>query len=205
MPGYQLTRPDGEQILIQTPTGTSTLDEYVERAERGGKTLGQLLDLLIDPGTGALLVAPLANTALTGTPTAPTPAPGDDSTKIATTAFVAAIASVYALINSPAFTGTPRAPNASSGDYSDQIATTKFATDLAFSASLPLMTGNAGKYAFNFDGVTAIWKDPLLNSALTGVPTAPTAADGTSTTQVATTEFAMKASSPIPLFILGVI
>lgn len=28
--------------------------------------------------------------ALTGTPTAPTPAPGDNSTKIATTAFVAA-------------------------------------------------------------------------------------------------------------------
>jgi hypothetical protein len=32
--------------------------------------------------------APLASPALTGTPTAPTPAAGDDSTKIATTAFV---------------------------------------------------------------------------------------------------------------------
>jgi len=32
--------------------------------------------------------APLASPALTGTPTAPTPTAGDDSTKIATTAFV---------------------------------------------------------------------------------------------------------------------
>ena len=32
--------------------------------------------------------APLASPALTGTPTAPTPSAGDDSTKIATTAFV---------------------------------------------------------------------------------------------------------------------
>jgi len=32
--------------------------------------------------------APLASPALTGTPTAPTPTLGDDSTKIATTAFV---------------------------------------------------------------------------------------------------------------------
>ena len=34
------------------------------------------------------LKAPLASPALTGTPTAPTPTPGDDSTKLATTAYV---------------------------------------------------------------------------------------------------------------------
>jgi len=38
---------------------------------------------------GALaLKAPLASPALTGSPTAPTPAAGDSSTKLATTAFV---------------------------------------------------------------------------------------------------------------------
>lgn len=196
MPGYQLTRPDGEQILVQTPNGTFTLDEYLERAERGGMTLGELLDLLVDPTTGALLVATLVNTVLTGNPTAPTQAPGNNSTRLATTEFVtAALAivsgylSAYALINSAALTGTPTAPNPTSGDYSQRIATTKFATDLAFSASLPLMASNTGKYVYNFDGVTAIWKDPLLNSALTGIPTAPTAAAGTSTTQLATTAF----------------
>ena len=34
------------------------------------------------------LKAPLASPAFTGTPTAPTPASGDNSTKVATTAFV---------------------------------------------------------------------------------------------------------------------
>ena len=38
------------------------------------------------PATGGLL-APLVSPALTGTPTAPTPTAGDNSTKVATTAF----------------------------------------------------------------------------------------------------------------------
>lgn len=40
--------------------------------------------------TGALY-APLASPAFTGTPTAPTPSPGDSSTKLATTAFVSGV------------------------------------------------------------------------------------------------------------------
>lgn len=44
------------------------------------------------------LLAPLASPPLSGTPTAPTPAGGDNSTKVATTAFVAA--AIAALINS---------------------------------------------------------------------------------------------------------
>ena len=38
---------------------------------------------------------------------------------------------------------------------------------------------------------------PLANAALTGTPTAPTAANGTSTTQIATTQFVAYATSPI--------
>ena len=41
-----------------------------------------------DSGIAKTAVAPLASPAFTGTPTAPTPASGDNSTKIATTAFV---------------------------------------------------------------------------------------------------------------------
>lgn len=50
----------------------------------------------INPGGGGAalaLKADLASPALTGNPTAPTQAPGDDSTRIATTAFVEARAS----------------------------------------------------------------------------------------------------------------
>lgn len=64
--------------------------------------------------------APIASPALTGAPTAPTPATADDSTKIATTAFV------KANLASPAFTGTPTAPTADSSANNTQIATTAF-------------------------------------------------------------------------------
>lgn len=42
----------------------------------------------VDSGIAKTAVAPLASPAFTGTPTAPTPSAGDDSTKVATTAFV---------------------------------------------------------------------------------------------------------------------
>lgn len=44
----------------------------------------------VDSGIAKTAVAPLASPAFTGTPTAPTPAAGDDSTNVATTAFVKA-------------------------------------------------------------------------------------------------------------------
>lgn len=63
------------------------------------------------------------NSALTGTPTAPTASAGVNTTQIATTAFVA---TSFAPLASPALTGTPTAPTASSGTDTTQIATTEF-------------------------------------------------------------------------------
>jgi hypothetical protein len=99
--------------------------------------------------------APLASPAFTGTPTAPTPTAGDNSTKIATTAYVEGQASSTtpimdgsptvgtgntwaradhvhpsdtsrAPLASPTFTGTPAAPTPSVGDNSTKLATTAF-------------------------------------------------------------------------------
>ncbi len=87
------------------------------------------------------------DTALTGTPTAPTPSVGDNSTKVATTGFVAAaisailngvsalgdtLAELYALIllraplADPTFTGVPAGPTAAPGTATTQFATTAF-------------------------------------------------------------------------------
>jgi hypothetical protein len=95
--------------------------------------------------------APLASPAFTGTPTAPTPAGGDNSTKIATTAFVNA----YAPLASPTFTGTPAAPTPATADNTTKIATTAYvqanlapyATTAAVAATYapkasPAFTGN---------------------------------------------------------------
>ena len=69
-------------------------------------------------------LAPLVSPAFTGTPTAPTATGTDNSTKIATTAFVKTAISTLAPLASPSFTGTPTAPTASQADSSTRLATT---------------------------------------------------------------------------------
>lgn len=106
--------------------------------------------------------APLASPALTGTPTAPTAAGGTNTTQIATTAFTRA--EIAALV----------ASSPSALDTLNELATA-LGNDPAFATTM----------------VTALaLKAPLASPALTGTPTAPTAAGGTNTTQVATTAFA---------------
>ncbi len=74
--------------------------------------------------TALNLKADLASPTFTGDPKAPTPAPGDSDTSIATTAFVAnAITAGY---NSPTFTGDPKAPTPAAGDNDTSVATTAF-------------------------------------------------------------------------------
>jgi hypothetical protein len=69
--------------------------------------------------------APIDSPALTGAPSAPTATAGNNSTLIATTAFVAAS---YAPLASPALTGAPTAPTASTGTNNTQLATTAYVT-----------------------------------------------------------------------------
>lgn len=164
---------------------------------------------------GALLVSP----AFTGTPTGPTAAPGDDSTKIATTAFVhAAVAAISAGVTtfnsrsgavtltvaditgaggapiaSPALTGTPTAPTVTAGDNSTKIATTAFVAGAvaASTAGVSSFNGRTGAVNLQANDISAAGGAPAASPALTGIPTAPTAAPGTSTTQLATTAFVM--------------
>jgi hypothetical protein len=110
-------------------------------------------------------LAPLASPTFTGTPAAPTAAPGVSSTQLATTAFVA---NSFAPLASPTLTGTPTTPTALAGANNTQIANTAFV---------------AASYA------------PLNSPALVGTPTAPTAASNTSSTQIATTAFVNPSSS----------
>jgi len=67
--------------------------------------------------------APINSPTFTGTPLAPTATAGNNSTEIATTAFVA---TSFAPLASPTFTGIPLAPTATLGDNSTQLATTAF-------------------------------------------------------------------------------
>ncbi len=113
-------------------------------------------------------------------------------------------------INSPTFTGTPAAPTAAAGTNTTQIATTAFVrtevTNLIASAPGALDTldelaaalGDDPNFATTVTNSIAT-KAPLASPALTGTPTAPTAAGGTNTTQIATTQFVTSALSGFDL------
>lgn len=120
--------------------------------------------------------APKASPALTGKPTAPTAVKADNSTQLATTAHVKAVAADYAPLASPALTGAPTAPTPAQSNNGTQIATTAF-TQLLVSALNTALTN------------ALALKAPLASPALTGAPTAPTPAQTVNNTQVATTAY----------------
>ncbi len=121
--------------------------------------------------------APKASPIFTGTPKAPTPAAGNNTTQLATTAFVQA--ALTALIN-----GAP--------------ATLDTLKEIAVAIN------NDPKFSTTINNVLAL-KAPLLSPELTGTPTAPTAAQSVNNTQIATTAFvksaiaAMVGSAPAAL------
>ena len=103
-------------------------------------------------------------------------------------------------VASPALTGTPTAPTAPLDTSTTQIATTAFVTNQAGTAA-PAMDGTATvgtskRYSRqDHRHPTDNTRAPLASPALTGTPTAPTAANGTNTAQLATTAFAYGVAS----------
>jgi hypothetical protein len=90
------------------------------------------------------LKANIDSPGLTGVPTAPTAAPGTNTTQIATTAYTFAGLALKANIDSPTLTGTPAAPTAAPGTNTTQIATTAYTfAGLALKANIeaPEFTG----------------------------------------------------------------
>jgi len=109
------------------------------------------------------LKAPLASPALTGTPTAPTQADGNDSTRLATTAYVMREANKKAPLASPALTGTPTAPTQSDGNNSTRLATTAYVMREA-NKKANLSGGNA------FTGLQTVDGSQVLTKATTTFP-----------------------------------
>lgn len=139
---------------------------------------------------GAILASP----AFTGTPTAPNPPPGDSSTRLATTAYVQSLAG-FAPIASPDFTGVPTAPTAAFGTNTTQLATTAFveAAITGSTSGVSTFNGRTGAVTLQANDLTAAGGALLASPALTGTPSAPTAAGGTNSTQLATTAYVQTA------------
>lgn len=142
---------------------------------------------------GALLASPV----FTGQPQAPTAIPGTATLQIASTAFVgAAIAAApYAPLSSPAFVGIPTGPTAANTTNNNQLATTGFVQNVlqAIDAGVTTFNGRSGAVSLIGNDVSAAGGALLASPVFSGSPQAPTAAPGTSTGQLATTQFVMSA------------
>lgn len=131
---------------------------------------GSATSIIPIAGSGAF--APLASPALTGTPTAPTAAPGTDTTQIATTEFVQDAISGFGSVTAV----TATAPLASTGGSSPDI-------------SISQATTSTDGYLSSTDWNTFNNKAPTNSPTFTGTPVAPTAASSDNSTQIATTAF----------------
>lgn len=99
-----------------------------------GEQIDNILDRAVEGGTiddALALKAPLESPALTGTPTAPTQAEGDDSTKVATTAYADRAAD---------------AAEAAAKEYTDRAASALYITDTA--------SGSIASFSDGADGVS---------------------------------------------------
>ncbi len=172
--------------------------------------------------------APLVSPALSGVPTAPTAAAGTNTAQIANTAFVqAAIAALVAsspaaldtlnelataLGNDPNFAATmtnalagKEPANANIQTHITSRVNPHGVTKSHVGLSNADNTSDADKPISTATQTALNLKAPLASPGLTGTPTAPTAAAGTNTTQIANTAFvqaaiaALVASSPAAL------
>ena len=203
--------------FVQTALSSGAVSSFNTRT--GAVTL-QGAD--ITAAGGALLASP----AFTGAPTAPTAAPATNNTQIATTAYVTAAiladttgvtsfntrtgavvlttaditGAGGAPLASPSFTGVPLGPTATAGTSTTQLATTAFVQAAIASSGVSSFNARTGAVTLIANDISAAGGALLAGPTFTGVPAAPTAAPGTSTTQLATTAFvAASLGSYLPL------
>lgn len=172
----------------------------------------------ISAAGGAVLASP----AFSGVPTAPTAVAGTNTAQIATTSFVQAALAAGQGVSSfngrtgaitltstdvtgaggaplanPTFTGVPSGPTAAVGTSNTQLATTAFVSAAIAAGAVVSLNGRTGTVTLLASDITGAGGALLASPALTGTPTAPTAATATNTTQIATTAFVQAAINAI--------
>lgn len=148
--------------------------------------------------------------ALTGSPTAPTQSASDNSTKLATTAYVDSAVGASSGITqitgdilvgpgSGSQVGTLPTVNANVGSFGTATQTGSFTVNAKGQVTAASNTSIqiAESQVTNLVSDLAL-KAPLASPALTGAPTAPTAVTTTNTTQIATTAFVQQEIAAIP-------
>ena len=199
--GLSYNNATGEFTLTPADTSTFATTSYVDTqvanlvdsAPASLDTLNELAAALNDDDNFATTVndsialkAPLASPALTGTPTAPTAATSTNTTQLATTAFVQSEISGLGNANLNSFSVTS---NSASGGgslaYNNANGVFTYTPPALFDGAFASLTSKPT----TLSGYGITDAAPLASPSFSGVPTAPTAAGSTNTTQVATTAF----------------
>ena len=194
--------------------------QFVQSAVTAENELSEMNDVVISgvPASDSLLaygsgskwhnktfaelgIATLANPAFGGTPTAPTPSTSDNSTKIATTAFVQAVVDTEDTLAEMGDIGLSSLGNGELLQYNSSTSKweNKTLTELGISSSTNLATHTSDTTnphsvtatQVGLGNVTNESKSTMFTSpTFTGTPLAPTAsAGGLGSTQVATTAY----------------
>lgn len=173
----------------QTVLGSKTFS----LVPKSGQDASAATDLMRKSQIDGLLAAkaPLASPGLTGAPTAPTAIAGTNSTQIATTAFVQ-----EALVG---FGAGDMARSVYDTDNDGKVDAAQMADAVPWSGITGKPTSfppAAHSHALSeITGLEAalLAKAPLVSPVFGGIPTVPTAAAGTSNTQIASTGFVQAA------------
>ena len=216
---------DNSTKIATTAYADTAVSNLVDSAPSALNTLNELASALGDDANFSTTVtnsiatkAPLASPALTGNPTAPTQSASDNSTKIATTAYVDnQVATENTIDEMDDTTITSVGDNEilqynnSTSKWENQTLaeagiltanqTITLSGDVSGSGttsiSVTIADDSHNHTIANVDDLqtTLDAKAPLASPSLTGTPVAPTASGGTNTTQIATTAFVTSANS----------
>ncbi len=135
----------------------------------------------------------------------------DVTTALGFTPYSASNPAAYVSAVSPAFSGTPTAPTASNGTNTTQLATTGFVQSALANISTGVTSFQSRTGTVSLQGsdvISALGFSPYNSTnpagyvsaaspTFTGTPSAPTAAGGTNSTQLATTGFVQNAISGV--------
>jgi len=202
--------------VAETPDGLVIDLDVTGLTNLGGAPATGDSIIVYDVSASALREATVGNVftspALTGTPTAPTAAPGTDSTQLATTAFVEAAVTAggggdanqnaFSIVTGDTGTATSDIPEdtlvVAGGSGITTVATdgpetVTISFDISGLTDLGAAPATADSLALLDASVPGLREMTIGNlftgPAFTGVPTAPTAVVNTNTTQLATTAF----------------
>lgn len=167
----QIVQPSGDYLPVAVKANASQTADLFQLKNSGGTLIGSIdkdgvadaagyrvsgtalasthltdsSSILRNPSP-SITTPSISDAAMTGTPTAPTQSAADNSTKVATTAYV--VSQGHAKLASPALTGVPTAPTAVVGTNTTQIATTEFTIDqIVATPAPPVDTGIMVAYA----------------------------------------------------------